>query len=48
MNYGATEKNKQQNDPTKRKKNAAAGYRGPVKIELLKGADLLPTFYKNY
>ena len=25
----------------KKKKKAAAGYQGPVKIELLKGADLL-------
>ena len=30
------------------KKNAAAGYQGPVKIEVLKGAGLLPTCIIEY
>ena len=36
-------KNKQNNAPNP-KNNAAVGYQGPVKIELLKGAGLLKTF----
>ena len=47
--WSREQKNEQQNNaPNPKKNNAAAGYKGPVKIELLKGADLLPTFYKNY
>ena len=39
------QKNEQQNNaPSPKKNNAASGYKGPVKIELLKGAD----FKKNY
>ena len=38
-------KNEQQNNvPSRKKINGAAGYQGPVKIELLKGVDLLTIF----
>ena len=35
------QKNEQQNNAPSLKNNAAAGYKGPVKIDVLKGAGLL-------
>ena len=45
------QKNEQQNNvPNPKKKNTAAGYQGPVKIEFLEGASLLhkDCYEKNY
>ena len=41
--FSRGQKNKQLNKLPTLKNNAAAGYKGPVNLELLKGADLLQT-----